>query len=257
MGLSGCKEKQKIGEDPRNTNKSRFQILSSMGWSPSTTSLGAAASTSEPVVSSWKRLPGSILPVIKSSTSGLGANPAQASTSTYLSGAPRFVRGSQAPSAVEPNGEPSSVIVEDDPERSNKIAIVSQGGGFDDLLSRLNQSKPKTVTITSIEDESGEESFVVVLDQPTKLKKTKSGSKKEKTLKSEKKKRVRILELCSANNARCPSLLITNPDQIIANGDEDLVVTPPVQSGFHGRSTPGSIQKLASSASNAQAMAES
>ncbi|KAH9449417.1 hypothetical protein MJO28_010542 [Puccinia striiformis f. sp. tritici] len=324
MGLSGRKEKQKIGEDPRNTKWAKneanpgFKILSSMGWSPSTTSLGAAASTSEPVVSSWKRLPGSILPVIKSSTSGLGANPAQASTSTYLSGAPRFVRGSQAPSAVEPNGEPSSVIVEDDPERSNKIAIVSQGGGFDDLLSRLNQSKPKTVTITSIEDESGEESFVVVLDQPTKLKKTKSGSKKEKTLKSEKKKRVRILELCSANKSSsdslqdkliedddqqpkkkkskknsersedepsekekklkrkskksekpktalaAPSLLITNPDQIIANGDEDLVVTPsgpirisrPINPRVAARAKFIRSKKLASSASNAQAMAE-
>ncbi|CAH7674742.1 hypothetical protein PPACK8108_LOCUS9674, partial [Phakopsora pachyrhizi] len=105
MGLSARREKQKIGDDPRNTRWAKdesnpgFKLLSSMGWSPSRISLGLGASSNEsnnniesnknPNGSSWKKLPTSTLPIIKSSNLGLGCNPNQSSSS--ILGAPRFV----------------------------------------------------------------------------------------------------------------------------------------------------------------------
>jgi len=230
MGLAGRKEKQTIGEDPRNTkwakNESNpgFKILSSMGWTPSITTLGSGSTGTAGGKTSWKRHPGAILPVIKTTTSGLGANGAQASSSTYLSGAPRFVRASQASSTVPSDAEPGMMPPhEKDPHQTAKIAIVSQAGpgGFDDLLSRLNHAATRSPTLGSsrtmisflkpIDQQNSSNKvppLVVVMDKSDSESKSKSGrTKKEKSLrKSDKKKRVRILELCSTQSTSTASL---------------------------------------------------
>ncbi|KAG0145381.1 hypothetical protein CROQUDRAFT_575467 [Cronartium quercuum f. sp. fusiforme G11] len=99
MGLSARKEKQKIGDDPRNTKWARnesnpgFKILSSMGWNPTTKTLGLTGDLSE-TLTTWKKHPTTSLPVIKSDTSGLGANP-NIAISSYngIGGSPCFVKG--------------------------------------------------------------------------------------------------------------------------------------------------------------------
>lgn len=215
------KQKQRIGDDPRNTrwakNQSNpgFKILSSMGWSPSTTSLGAASASSEPIQSTWKRLPTSALPIFRPSTSGLGANPNQACSSTYLSGPPRFVPGSQL--TPDPELDPARTTptpmtgpsIESHQDRSSKLSIVTAGGGgFDDLLTRLNKKKSvnKATTITtgathhnlssSEADDLNDQSFVVVLEDPSKksLQPTPSDQIAKETVGPKQTKRVRILE---------------------------------------------------------------
>lgn len=290
------------------------------------------ASPTMPAASSWKRLPGAILPVIKSSTSGLGANPAQASSSTYLTGAPRFVRGSQGipprPQSDDMMEASPMLAEENDPDQSTKIAIVSQGGGFDDLLSRLNHAKNNTSatigstrTISTLkpteENKLDGKAFLVVIDKDTQPK-TKSGRKKDKkSSKPEKKKRVRILELCShrastptlesdlledeqpkkkkskkssqrsppeplqkekvssrasgekskkrKKSALCsPIMSPPNPEQPVEEEDEELVATSsgpirisrPINPRVAARAKFINSKKLASSAGNAQAMAE-
>ncbi|KNZ56549.1 hypothetical protein VP01_2379g3 [Puccinia sorghi] len=333
MGLAGRKEKQKIGDDPRNTkwakNESNpgFKILSSMGWTPSITTLGPGSTTSTGGKTGWKRLPGAILPVIKTTTSGLGANPAQASSSTYLSGAPRFVRASQASSSVQSDVE-ACVTDEKDPDQSAKIAIVSQGGGggFDDLLSRLNHSATQSGTLISTlkpidenDSSTNEPPLVVLMDKSDTESKSKSGRKKKEKSprKSDKKKRVRILELCSTqststtslendlleedqpkkkkskkNSLRSepkpstekrssssgkvhksskkksilsrPSLFLSATEQTVEEEDEELVATSsgpirisrPINPRVAARAKFIRSKKLASSAGNAQAMAE-
>lgn len=230
MGLSGRKSKQRIGDDPRNTRWAKnqfnpgFKILSSMGWSPSTTCLGTSANSNEPVRSSWKRLPGSVLPIVQSTKSGLGSNPNQACSNSYLLGAPRFVRATQPTNSVETALESTSSI-ENDLDRSNKIAIVTGGGGgFDDLLSRLNQSRNTTQPKSTQENhelqsiqENGtvNDSFVLVsVGETTKenlnnkenqkftLRSSLIDIKNRKNQPNKPKKRVRILGFCQESNQK-------------------------------------------------------
>ncbi|OAV86477.1 hypothetical protein PTTG_01205 [Puccinia triticina 1-1 BBBD Race 1] len=249
MGLSGRKDKQKIGDDPRNTkwakNESNpgFKILSSMGWTPSTTTLGAASAASEPVQSTWKRLPGAILPVIKSTTSGLGANPAQASTSTYLSGAPRFVRGSLGVSFVESEAETSALAVPD-PEQSTKLAIVSQGGGFDDLLSRLNQSKSKPETRPS---DSTKRKKSKKKSKCSELENAEEGQSTRKSKKSKKRKTLSTPE---------PEQPVDDDEEIVATPSGPIRISRPINPRVAARAKFINSKKLASSAGSAQAMAE-
>ncbi|EGG08110.1 uncharacterized protein MELLADRAFT_71542, partial [Melampsora larici-populina 98AG31] len=96
MGLSGRKEKQKIGDDPRNTKWARneanpgFKLLSSMGWTPEVKTLGLTGSSST-TMTTWKKSPSGALPIIKSNTSGIGANPNMAPSYNGIGGAPCFV----------------------------------------------------------------------------------------------------------------------------------------------------------------------
>ncbi|MBW0522731.1 hypothetical protein O181_062446 [Austropuccinia psidii MF-1] len=194
----GRKEKQRIGEDPRNTrwlkNESNpgLKILSSMGWSSSSPSLGLAALSGTSEKPSWKRLPTANLPVLKSTTSGLGANPAQ--SISYVLRAPQFVRGSQAVISSSQDSPDLSTHVEDDKERASKLSITANGGnggGFDDLLSRLNRRQKEAAPSST--EENQDSSFVLVASGTAEEEINQTNSDKPK-----KKKRVRIIEECQS-----------------------------------------------------------
>lgn len=198
MGLAGRKEKQKIGDDPRNTKWARswvsmfplygispdsirylvqrlsreygltnryhldvvtwpneqltladednpgFKLLSSMGWTPAAKTLGLNGDSSSSITT-WKKHPSAALPVIKSTTSGLGANPNMASSYCGIGGAPCFVRSTMSENDLKPSDKTVVDIqpVETEQDRKEKLAIVAggNGGGFSDLLSRLNQAR--------------------------------------------------------------------------------------------------------------------
>ncbi|KAH9809023.1 hypothetical protein DFH28DRAFT_906989 [Melampsora americana] len=272
MGLSSRKDKQRIGDDPRNTKWARneanpgFKLLSSMGWTPDVKTLGLTGSSST-TMTTWKKSPSGALPIIKSNTSGIGANPNTAPSYNGLGGAPCFVS-----SRMKENQEgkvTESELLENEEDRKEKIAIVGSGngGGYSDLLSRLNQSKYKETKNQSLEDikekeEEEEEEEKLTKEGTLKRKKSKKSSKAIETQRFEKKKESKKLKKEKTHSRSDSRSSVNSENQSSSKRDEEedhesnhLSISRPLNPRMAARSKYIKSKKLATSL-NATAMAE-
>ncbi|KAH8920752.1 hypothetical protein BT69DRAFT_1283728 [Atractiella rhizophila] len=167
MGLGGRKQKQRIGEDPRNqkwaldASRTSYKLLTSMGWSSNSDELNR----SRTYKSGFKRRP--IVPKARSNDPshanlGLGAAPGQSITHGGLwdtSGRVRLMGLIEGMGWVRGQGLRSTINGEEYAIKEPKKTV--QGGEFGRLLERLNSKKRKKEDL----DKEAVESAAPVLSQ--------------------------------------------------------------------------------------------
>jgi Pin2-interacting protein X1 len=168
MGLSGNTRKTKIPDDPRNTKWANdvsapgFRLLSSMGWTPASPSLGLAASqdliTAGGSRAFSKKI--SVIPIAKDDNLGIGARRGAGSGGMRAMGVPMMLGGSAGMGFVTA----APVVRDDDGVVVPQIATATSGGGgeFGRLLERLNAANSARNSATPeveevVEEEAKEE----------------------------------------------------------------------------------------------------